>query len=294
MTPEEYKKYKKSPEWEKLKNDRKRYNGHNHCEYEGCLNYKYLVMHHMIYPDTPEEDDKKNVCIYCNMHHTIYHGKIKINEINFDNKSNKYYKQFLILSNHYKDMIYNIENYKKIILEWGYYGEYYDNVFSEEENICELCGKENLRYEFRIENKLCDRSLFVGSSCIYKFGFEGVEQIYEDKRRMESGNYKKYAKNLYTRLPDNLMNIITKNITEFEGIKGFTPMDYEKISGYCNKRGIHLDNKYIKIDDNTEYYKNYIEKNYGIFENYLSLYQKETYEKRKIMRDKHYNLSTGS
>lgn len=55
---------------------------------------------------------------------------------------------------------------------------------------CYLCEQESLRYHFEIRNSLTMKTLWVGSSCILKFGvsvFEGDRRLSEDdtKKKLE-------------------------------------------------------------------------------------------------------------
>lgn len=62
--------------------------------------------------------------------------------------------------------------------EWSFT----ENTVDHEEptETCHLCDHEELRYHFQIRNALTDHSLWVGSSCILKFGlsvFEGGQRL---------------------------------------------------------------------------------------------------------------------
>jgi hypothetical protein len=59
--------------------------------------------------------------------------------------------------------------------EWRYAGRYEDHggPFA----ICDLCGKQNLRYQFEIQNRVNGQSLLVGSRCVLLFGIEGNDEI---------------------------------------------------------------------------------------------------------------------
>ena len=51
--------------------------------------------------------------------------------------------------------------------EWYFTDNIEDHMSADEE--CQLCGHEQLRYHFEIENELNKKQLWVGSSCILKF-----------------------------------------------------------------------------------------------------------------------------
>lgn len=62
--------------------------------------------------------------------------------------------------------------------EWSFT----ENTVDHEESIetCHLCDHEELRYHFQIRNALTGHTLWVGSSCILKFGlsvFEGAQRL---------------------------------------------------------------------------------------------------------------------
>ena len=57
---------------------------------------------------------------------------------------------------------------KEAFGEWRWTGEAIDHEQCVAE--CELCGKEDLRYHFFIENVVTHRTMSVGSKCILKFG----------------------------------------------------------------------------------------------------------------------------
>jgi hypothetical protein len=59
-------------------------------------------------------------------------------------------------------------DYDLAVGEWDYFGDFHDNVTSSA--TCELCGQQNIRYEFQIVNRHNQNTLLVGSECITKFG----------------------------------------------------------------------------------------------------------------------------
>lgn len=68
--------------------------------------------------------------------------------------------------------------YKNARHEWVYAG-LEDNEVCDME--CELCGHEDIRYEFTIKNKLNSNELIVGSSCIEKF----LDYLSDNRETME-------------------------------------------------------------------------------------------------------------
>ncbi|KAA9013894.1 hypothetical protein F4U94_15520 [Sphingobium limneticum] len=58
--------------------------------------------------------------------------------------------------------------------EWSYTGRFFD--LEARDGICELCGQQDLRYHFEIENSGTASSLLVGSECIKRFEITGVDE----------------------------------------------------------------------------------------------------------------------
>jgi hypothetical protein len=57
---------------------------------------------------------------------------------------------------------------------------------------CQLCGQEGLRYQFKIQNKLTHRALWVGSECILKFEVA----VFEEDRRLTAAEASRKLKKL--------------------------------------------------------------------------------------------------
>ena len=57
--------------------------------------------------------------------------------------------------------------------EWEYRGIFYDSEDVRE--VCELCGQQDLRYQFKIHNDETASTLLVGSECIKRFAIVGVD-----------------------------------------------------------------------------------------------------------------------
>lgn len=58
--------------------------------------------------------------------------------------------------------------------EWAYTGRFFD--LEATDGVCELCGQQELRYHFEIENDGTDTSLLVGSECIKRFEIGGMDE----------------------------------------------------------------------------------------------------------------------
>ena len=58
--------------------------------------------------------------------------------------------------------------------EWTYTGRFFD--LEAADGTCELCGQQELRYHFEIENGDTSASLLVGSECIKRFEIAGIDE----------------------------------------------------------------------------------------------------------------------
>ena len=58
--------------------------------------------------------------------------------------------------------------------EWMYTGRFFD--LEAADGTCELCGQQDLRYHFEIENERTAASLLVGSECIKRFEIAGIDE----------------------------------------------------------------------------------------------------------------------
>ncbi len=65
--------------------------------------------------------------------------------------------------------------------EWTYTGRFFD--LEAADGTCELCGQQELRYHFEIENDGTSASLLVGSECIKRFEIAGID---EQGRRLDA------------------------------------------------------------------------------------------------------------
>lgn len=68
------------------------------------------------------------------------------------------------------------EDFNKARLEWVYRG-LEDNEYCDAS--CELCGHEDIRYEYTIVNKLNNNVMVVGSECIKKFTDDFKDEFYD-------------------------------------------------------------------------------------------------------------------
>jgi len=66
------------------------------------------------------------------------------------------------------------DNLPEAFKEWSFTEIVYDHVTPKAD--CELCNRERLRYHFEIKNDFTGEKLWVGSSCILRFGLS----VYDD------------------------------------------------------------------------------------------------------------------
>lgn len=64
------------------------------------------------------------------------------------------------------------ESLAKALKEWAQTGDMIDHMVAKA--VCEMCGKQPIRYHFEIANDHTDKTLWVGSECIEKFGVDAV------------------------------------------------------------------------------------------------------------------------
>jgi len=64
---------------------------------------------------------------------------------------------------------------------------------------CQLCGQENLRYEFEIRNSLNGNTMWIGSQCIHKFSLS----VFEDGRKLSEEDAKKKINRLLEQMRQN-------------------------------------------------------------------------------------------
>jgi len=80
--------------------------------------------------------------------------------------------------NKVKNNIFPFSNEKNKILlalqEWEYRGGVFDPEYPQEQ--CQLCGQQDIRYQFEIVNKINTNSLLIGSECIKRFDIKVIDQ----------------------------------------------------------------------------------------------------------------------
>lgn len=148
---------------------------------------------------------------------------------------NQYYKRLIqeVIRHSCSDI------WDNAVLEWEIVSSEEDD---EAQSIC-VCGKENLRYLYTIQNVKNGNILFpIGSTCIKKFGRGDLDQeiaAYEDMfrllRAVEAGEYIELTSKFFTRRL--LLYLLNNDAFEANEYNHFNPeFDYEFLIQMFNKR----------------------------------------------------------
>ncbi len=119
--------------------------------------------------------------------------------------------------------------------EWAYTGRFFD--LEATDGTCELCGQQELRYHFEIENRLTGATLLVGSECIKRFDITGVDDqgrrltadetgklVDRHRRGLVEDARKRRVMTALLRLEQKVLDFEAKSFLDFVDDKGaFTP-----------------------------------------------------------------------
>jgi hypothetical protein len=95
--------------------------------------------------------------------------------------------------------------------EWYFTDNIEDHEIANED--CELCDQEKLRYHFEIKNRITDKYLWVGSSCILKFQV----QVFDNGTLLDAKGSKKKLNELTQKMRlESCINTL-KKLAEAEG-----------------------------------------------------------------------------
>lgn len=134
--------------------------------------------------------------------------------------------------------------------EWSYTGRFFD--LEATDGTCELCGQQDLRYHFEIENSGTMSSLMVGSECIKRFEITGIDELGQrldadvtgklvDRHRrglVEDGR-KQRVMTALLKLGQNAQDFDAQNFINFVDDKGaFTPNQVAMIFWRLGTAGI--------------------------------------------------------
>ena len=121
--------------------------------------------------------------------------------------------------------------------EWGYTGFCEDYQFPQA--ICQLCGQVDLRYHFRIRNRLTNHALLVGSECITRFGIEGDEEARRDRTALIQGARRREALGVLDRVAR-----LTGGRFDFRDYyaenEGLTPKQMVTAIGICRRNRVSV------------------------------------------------------
>lgn len=121
------------------------------------------------------------------------------------------------------------------LAEWRYTGRFTDLETPQE--TCQLCGQQDLRYQFEIENAFCGAALMVGSECIKRFNIGGLDEhgqpmdaartarlVDRDRRHLVDDARKKRVMTSLLRLGAAATNVDAASfMTYVDGRGAFTP-----------------------------------------------------------------------
>ena len=150
-------------------------------------------------------------------------------------------------------------NIRKALDEWEYEGSMYDVEIADE--ICELCGQPNIRYQFEIINVLNNNSLLIGSECITRFKISVIDQsgkkmsfeeakkkVMKDKSRLVTEAKEKRVLNTLVALAakDNEFNI-ENFIQYYKERKAFTPNQLALLISRLERQRIDFKKSHFKL-----------------------------------------------
>lgn len=115
------------------------------------------------------------------------------------------------------------ENFKEALKEWFFTGEILDHEQPIE--TCELCEKDEVRYQFEIANNL-NNKLLVGSKCIEKFDITIIDEFGKEVTEHKELYLQKQAKRKH------ILNVFSKLLltNSLAKVKGHTKISLDK---YC-------------------------------------------------------------
>lgn len=131
-------------------------------------------------------------------------------------------------------------NWEDAVREWNI-EDWFDYQFTGGDNVC-VCGKEHLRYLYRIRNRNTNEILFpIGSSCINKFGRHElheqtnlIEDLFRLLEAVNNGEYITLDSNFFSR--KILAHLQKENIFTADNFNGFkSDSDYEFLLKMFNK-----------------------------------------------------------
>ncbi len=120
---------------------------------------------------------------------------------------------------------------RKVLQEWFYTGETNDLEYPEED--CELCGHQDIRYQFTIRNKHTEHELLIGSECITRFDIPALDDAGDALSSEETK--KVVAKDRQKLITDAKQRRMIKTLVELK--KRQEDFDVDSFVGYFRERG---------------------------------------------------------
>ena len=183
------------------------------------------------------------------------------------------------------------KNLQKAIKEWSVTEnviDYLEEVDSFEDFYasCELCEHPNLRWHFEILNEFSNKSLWVGSKCILKFGIKLLDEygseydLVEKEKKLNSliSNKRKSIKD------EKLLSVLRKLWTKDSDFRSYiekTVKFFKKNNSFTAKQILTLDWRLSK--NNIRYDKSLFKvriRNHGERE---QIYNLKDWQKRKLV-----------
>ena len=124
---------------------------------------------------------------------------------------------------------------------------------------CELCDQERLRYQFLIKNGVNNNEMWVGSSCILKFGvavMHGGKALYGDQaKHVLEAQLQSKRKEISLEALSTLLTKPNVNLKLVDGVKEFTekgralsPKQISYVAWQLGKHGLNHDLAYFRMD----------------------------------------------
>lgn len=124
---------------------------------------------------------------------------------------------------------------------------------------CELCDQERLRYQFLIRNAENSNEMWVGSSCILKFGvavMQGGKAVYGDQAKsVLEAQLQSKRKDISLQALSTLLTKPNVNLKLVEGVKEFTekgralsPKQISYVAWQLGKHDLNHDLTYFRMD----------------------------------------------
>lgn len=161
-----------------------------------------------------------------------------------------------------KNNIFPLSNEKNIIntalSEWEYRGVVYDPMYADEQ--CQICGHQDIRYQFEIINIFNSHTLLIGSECIKKFNIpvvndsgnilsdkQAIKKVDKDRRNVILNAKTKSVLNSLIDLSRIEQKFDIENFIKYYKERGaFTPLQLVLVIQLMDKNKILYNKSYFK------------------------------------------------